>query len=250
MSTVGGGPAPTAIVPDPAATAVLPQAPLAQDPAPILRLRGVGKTYAMGSLQVQALRDIDLDIDEGEFVAVVGPSGSGKSTLMHILGCLDVPTEGSYELAGVDVSSMDERELAHVRNQRIGFVFQQFNLLPTLAAWRNVELPLVYAGVPRTERRERALEALGKVGLADRVDHRPGELSGGQQQRVSVARALVTDPDLILADVLGLLRGLHDQGRTIVLITHEHDIANLASRAVTIRDGMVEHHEPGEERRS
>jgi putative ABC transport system ATP-binding protein len=204
------------------------------------------------------LRDIDLDIREGELVAIVGPSGSGKSTLMHILGCLDVPTEGSYELAGVDVASMDERELAHVRNQRIGFVFQQFNLLPSLSACRNVELPLVYAGVPRAERRERTLEALDKVGLTDRVDHRPGELSGGQQQRVSVARALVTNPDLILADeptgnldsvstadVLGLLRGLHDQGRTIVLITHEHDIAELADRAVTIRDGMIEHHQFG-----
>jgi len=257
VTTGGPGPAPTAIVPDPAATGILPQAALPDAAAPILRLRGVGKTYATGSLQVQALRDIDLDIHEGEFVAVVGPSGSGKSTLMHILGCLDVPTEGSYELAGVDVSSMDERELAHVRNQRIGFVFQQFNLLPTLSAWRNVELPLVYAGVPRHERRERAVEALGNVGLADRVDHRPGELSGGQQQRVSLARALVTDPDLILADeptgnldsvstaeVLGLLRGLHDQGRTIVLITHEHDIADLAGRAVTIRDGMVEQHQP------
>jgi putative ABC transport system ATP-binding protein len=208
-------------------------------------------------LQVQALRGIDLDIDEGEFVAIVGPSGSGKSTLMHIVGCLDVPSEGTYELAGVDVSSMGERELAHVRNQRIGFVFQQFNLLSALSAWRNVELPLVYAGVPRAERRERAFAALEKVGLAERVDHRPGELSGGQQQRVSVARALVTEPDLILADeptgnldsvstgeVLALLRGLHEQGRTIVLITHEHDIAELAGRAVTIRDGMVEHQSP------
>ena len=214
-------------------------------PTPSCGCAGSARPTQSGSLQVQALRDIDLDIQEGEFVAVIGPSGSGKSTLMHILGCLDVPTEGSYELAGVDVSSMDERELADVRNQRIGFVFQQFNLLPTLSAWRNVELPLVYAGVSRAERRERAVEALDEVGLADRVDHRPGELSGGQQQRVSVARALVTDPDLILADeptgnldsvstadVLGLLRGLHEQGRTIVLITHEHDIADLAGRAV------------------
>ncbi len=220
--------------------------------APILALRGVGKIYSSGSLEVRALDGIDLIVDSGDFVAVLGPSGSGKSTLMHIVGCLDVPTEGTYELAGVDVSSMDERELAHVRNRRIGFVFQQFNLLPNLSAWRNVELPLVYAGVSRAERRARALEALAKVGLADRVDHRPGELSGGQQQRVSVARAIVTDPDLLLADeptgnldststadMLDLFRDLHAQGRTIVLITHEHDVAAQANRSVTIRDGRI-----------
>jgi putative ABC transport system ATP-binding protein len=183
---------------------------------------------------------------------VMGPSGSGKSTLMHIVGCLDVPTDGSYHLAGEDVGSMSEDELADVRNRRIGFVFQQFNLLPSLTALRNVELPLAYAGVPRHERRERAIAALDRVDLGDRVEHRPGELSGGQQQRVAVARALVTEPDLILADeptgnldsvsttdVLALLRELHGAGRTIVLITHEPDVAAQARRVVRVRDGQV-----------
>jgi putative ABC transport system ATP-binding protein len=172
---------------------------------------------------------------------------------MHILGCLDVPTSGTYELAGTDVSRMTETELAEIRNRRIGFVFQGFNLLPTLNAWRNVELPLLYAGVRREERRERAVQALDKVGLADRLDHRPGELSGGQQQRVAVARALVTDPSLILADeptgnldsrstadVLGLFEELSDAGRTIMLITHEPDVAAASQRTVRIRDGLVD----------
>ena len=220
--------------------------------APILDLTDVSKTYASGSLTVDALRGVTCAVDEGEYVAIMGPSGSGKSTLMHILGCLDVPTEGSYSLAGEDVSTMDESQLADVRNRRIGFVFQQFNLLPTLNAWRNVELPLTYAGVPRDERRRRAAEALGHVGLADRLDHRPGELSGGQQQRVSVARALVTQPSLILADeptgnldsastadVMKLFAELHDQGRTIVLITHETEVAERAGRIIHIRDGQL-----------
>jgi len=223
-------------------------------PLPILDLHEVRKTYATGSLEVEALRGIDLVVPEGDYVAIMGPSGSGKSTLMHILGCLDVPTSGIYRLAGVDVSGMDEEDLAEVRNRRIGFVFQQFNLLPTLTAARNVELPLVYAGVPRADRRRRAAEALERVGLGDRLDHRPGELSGGQQQRVSVARALVTNPDLILADeptgnldtastldVLSLFRELHDQGRTVVLITHEGDVAQQAARTVLIRDGHLFH---------
>ncbi|MEO7236722.1 MAG: ABC transporter ATP-binding protein [Lapillicoccus sp.] len=226
----------------------------AGEPAPILELHGVRKTYATGSLEVEALRGIDLVVPEGDYVAIMGPSGSGKSTLMHILGCLDVPSAGTYRLAGVDVSGMDEEDLAEVRNRRIGFVFQQFNLLPTLTAARNVELPLVYAGVSRAERRRRAEEALNRVGLGDRLDHRPGELSGGQQQRVSVARALVTDPDLILADeptgnldtastrdVLSLFRELHDQGRTVVLITHEQEVAEQAARTVLIRDGHLFH---------
>src|SRR6478752_1152811 len=222
---------------------------------PILDLVDVGKTYRSGSLSVDALRGVTLSVAEGDYVAVMGPSGSGKSTLMHILGCLDVPSSGRYRLAGEDVSGMQERELADIRNRRIGFVFQQFNLLPAMPAWRNVELPLVYAGVPRAERRARAVEALGRVGLADRIDHRPGELSGGQQQRVSVARALVTDPSLILADeptgnldsaatadVLGLFDELHEQGRTIVLITHEHEVAHRARRTARVRDGqLVEH---------
>ena len=218
----------------------------------LLAMRDVRKVYDTGAVQVEALRGIDLEVAAGDYVAIMGPSGSGKSTLMHIIGCLDVPTAGSYALDGTDVSQMSERELAHVRNARIGFVFQQFNLLPSQSALRNVELPLVYAGVGRAERRERARAALDRVGLGDRVEHRPGELSGGQQQRVSVARALVTDPALILADeptgnldsvstrdVLNLFHELHDNGRTIVLITHEHDVAAEASRVVTIRDGLL-----------
>ncbi|MCW2570075.1 MAG: transporter related [Frankiales bacterium] len=221
--------------------------------SPVLSLRDVRKTYVMGDLRVDALAGVSMDVYEGEYVAVMGPSGSGKSTLMHILGCLDVPTSGTYELAGIDVSRMTETELAEVRNRRIGFVFQGFNLLPTLNAWRNVELPLLYAGVRREERRERAAQALDKVGLADRLDHRPGELSGGQQQRVAVARALVTDPSLILADeptgnldsrstadVLGLFEELSGAGRTIMLITHEPDVAAASQRTVRIRDGLVD----------
>jgi putative ABC transport system ATP-binding protein len=219
---------------------------------PIIELSGVRKTYRTGAIEFEALCGVDISIDAGEYVAVVGPSGSGKSTLMHLLGCLDVPTEGSYLLAGEDVSAMSEAELAHVRNRRVGFVFQQFHLLPSLSAWRNVELPLVYAGLSRHERRERAVEALTRVGLSDRLDNRPGELSGGQQQRVAIARALVGDPALVLADeptgnldsgsaaeVLGLLDALHAGGRTIVLITHDHDVAARAARHLVIRDGRI-----------
>ncbi|KAA1400468.1 ABC transporter ATP-binding protein [Aeromicrobium ginsengisoli] len=218
----------------------------------MIELEAVRKTYETGIVRVDALRGVDAEIAEGEYVAVIGPSGSGKSTLMHILGCLDVPTSGSYHLAGQDVSAMTEAELAEVRNRRIGFVFQQFNLLASMPAWRNVELPLVYAGVSRPERRERALAALERVGLADRADHKPGELSGGQQQRVAVARALVTEPALLLADeptgnldsestvdVLNLFDELSRLGRTIVLITHEHDVAARASRRLVVRDGNI-----------
>jgi putative ABC transport system ATP-binding protein len=218
----------------------------------IIELDGVRKTYATGAVEVEALRGISLSISAGEYVAVMGPSGSGKSTLMHILGCLDVPSSGAYRMAGEDVSQMDEEALAHVRNRRIGFVFQMFNLLPSLSALRNVELPLAYAGVGRAERRARAQQALEQVGLDDRIEHRPGELSGGQQQRVAVARALVTEPALILADeptgnldststadVLGLFGELHRAGRTIVLITHERDVAAAAGRRVLIHDGRL-----------
>lgn len=220
--------------------------------APVVQIEGVRKTYATGAVAVEALRGVDLVVGRGEYVAVMGPSGSGKSTLMHIIGCLDVPTAGRYLLQGEDVSQMNEKQLAHVRNREIGFVFQQFNLLASETAQRNVELPMMYAGVPVRERRARAQEALEKVGLGDRRDHRPGELSGGQQQRVSIARALVTEPALLLADeptgnldsvstadVLALFDGLHADGRTIVLITHEHDVAMRASRPAFMRDGEL-----------
>jgi len=219
---------------------------------PVIEMIDVDKVYAAGSLEVAALRSVSIRIERGEFVAVVGPSGSGKSTLMHIVGCLDVPTAGVFNLAGHDVAGLAENQLSDVRNRMIGFVFQQFNLLAYLPAWRNVELPLVYSRIDPGERRERALAALAKVGLADRADHRPGELSGGQQQRVAIARALVTEPALILADeptgnldststgdVLDLMSELHADGRTIVLITHEADVAARASRVIQIRDGQV-----------
>ncbi|MFL6124143.1 ABC transporter ATP-binding protein [Actinophytocola sp.] len=218
----------------------------------IIEMTDVRKTYATGTVEVDALRGVSLRIEQGEYVAVAGPSGSGKSTLMHIIGCLDLPTSGDYVLAGGRVTELSETHLADIRNRRIGFVFQQFNLLPSMTACRNVELPLAYAGVPPAERRARAEEALARVGLSDRLKHRPGELSGGQQQRVAVARALVTDPALILADeptgnldstasadVLALLDELHGVGRTIVLITHEADVARRADRSVLIRDGQL-----------
>jgi putative ABC transport system ATP-binding protein len=220
----------------------------------LLDMRAVRKTYATGAIAVEALRGIDLTLESGDYLAIMGPSGSGKSTLMHIIGCLDVATSGDYELDGHEVADMSEKQLAKVRNQEIGFVFQQFNLLSAMTALRNVELPLLYAGVKPKERRERALEALDKVGLADRVQHRPGELSGGQQQRVSVARAMVTDPAILLADeptgaldsvstadILDLFDELNAAGRTIVVITHEREVAERASRVVEMRDGVFRH---------
>jgi putative ABC transport system ATP-binding protein len=219
----------------------------------LIELTDVRKTYRTGSLEVAALRGISITIDEGEYVAVMGPSGSGKSTLMHIIGCLDVPSDGSYRLAGEDVGAMPESQLADVRNRRVGFVFQQFNLLASMTALRNVELPLTYRrGVGKAKRRERAIEALERVGLGDRMGHRPGELSGGEQQRVAVARALVTGPDVLLADeptgnldsastaaILGLLDELHGSDRTIVVITHETDVARRSKRTVRLLDGLV-----------
>ncbi len=219
---------------------------------PVIELVDVCKTYRTDAVEVVALDRISATIAANEYVAIIGPSGSGKSTLMHVLGCLDVPTSGEYRLAGHDVASLDEDHLADVRNLFIGFVFQQFHLLGELVAWRNVELPLVYAGVPRHERRELALDALAQVGLAHRAEHRPGELSGGQQQRVAIARALVTSPALILADeptgnldskssadVLDLLDALRSEGRTIALITHESEVAARAERVLELRDGRL-----------
>ena len=218
----------------------------------MIEMHGVSKTYLMGENAVHALVDINMSVEDHEFIAIIGPSGSGKSTLMNIIGCLDIPDEGSYSLDGVDVSSCSEKELSIIRNQKIGFVFQQFNLLQKLTALDNVALPLIYQRVPATERRERAMEALTLVGLADRTHHRPNELSGGQQQRVAIARALVTRPALILADeptgnldshsgreIIGILHSLHKDGKSIVLITHDNGIAQEAQRSIRISDGQI-----------
>jgi len=233
--------------------ALPPLAPAALPPRPaIIDLQGVTRVYDTGRLQVVALGGVDIRVDDGEFVAVVGPSGSGKSTLMNLIGCLDRPTSGTYRLAGTDVGSLDDDGLAELRSRRIGFVFQSYNLLPRTSALDNVAAPLMYQGVAAGRRRELATAALERLGLGDRLDHEPTELSGGQQQRVAIARALVTDPALILADeptgnldshsgteVMALLHGLHRSGRTIVLITHEHEVAEKAARQIHIRDGLV-----------
>jgi len=216
----------------------------------LIRIRSVDKVYGRGDAAVNALVDVSLTVAPGDFTAVIGPSGSGKSTLMHILGCLDTPTRGEYWFAGENVGGMSEYQLAKVRNRRIGFVFQQFHLLASLSAWRNVELPLLYRAAE--DRKAAALRALEQVGLADRVNHKPTELSGGQQQRVAIARALVTNPDLILADeptgnldsnssreVLAILRGLNEAGRTVVLITHDPNVAAIPRRVFTMSDGRL-----------
>ena len=218
----------------------------------MIDMRNVSKIYQLGSEEVRALDDVTLTIEEHEFTAVIGPSGSGKSTMMNILGCLDTIDSGEYFLDGVNVSDMTDDQLAGIRNRKIGFIFQQFNLLQKLNAFENVELPLIYQGVPRGERQQRAREALAQVGLSDRLNHRPNQLSGGQQQRVAIARALATRPELILADeptgnldsrssleIIALLHELHQKGNTIVVITHDPDIADEAQRLIHLKDGRI-----------
>jgi putative ABC transport system ATP-binding protein len=220
----------------------------------VIELKDISKAYQMGTQTVHALRGVDLHINDGEFLAIMGPSGSGKSTMMNVIGCLDQPTGGVYKLDDTDVSQMSDDELASVRNKRIGFVFQQFNLLSRTPALQQVEMPLMYAGVDRKERRERARQALTAVGLGERMDHRPDELSGGQQQRVAIARALVAEPTLILADeptgnldtasgqeILNIFDDLNERGITIVFVTHDPEVSERAKRVVQLRDGQVEH---------
>jgi len=219
----------------------------------IINIEHIAKIYQVGSEEVHALADVSLRIDKGEYVAIMGPSGSGKSTLMNVLGCLDTPTRGIYNFKSVNVSQMNDNELAAIRNKEIGFVFQTFNLLPRSDALHNVELPLIYAGVSSSERKQRARIALEQVGLADRMHHKPNELSGGQRQRVAIARALVTNPSIILADeptgnldtktgedIMALFSEISDHGNTIILVTHEEYIAEHAERIIRIRDGMIE----------
>ena len=218
----------------------------------LIRLQQISRRYVMGTETVHALREVSLEIEKGEYVAIMGPSGSGKSTLMNLLGCLDTPTGGSYELNGLRVSEMNDNQLAEIRNREIGFIFQTFNLLPRSDALRNVELPLIYAGVSPSQRRQTALETLASVGLADRVHHKPNELSGGQRQRVAVARALVNRPSILLADeptgnldsktgaeIMALFENLSRNGHTIIVVTHEEAIARQSRRIIRIRDGLI-----------
>ncbi|MCB2155576.1 ABC transporter ATP-binding protein [bacterium] len=218
----------------------------------MIRLSGLEKTYSMGTVQVHALRGVDLEVPEGDYIAIMGPSGSGKSTLMHIIGCLDRPSKGTYELRGRRVDSLDDQQLSHTRNREIGFVFQSFNLLPQMNVQQNVELPMIYAGMSRHERQEKASIAIERVGLQDRAKHLPNELSGGQRQRVAIARALVNDPAILLADeptgnldtktgeeIMRLFDEVHAAGNTLILVTHEPEIGEHAHRIVHIRDGLV-----------
>ncbi len=224
-----------------------------------LQLTNIGKTYKLQSEDIPALRDVNLTIDKNEYVAIMGPSGSGKSTLMNILGCLDVPTSGDYILDDKNVSQLNDDQLAEIRNQKIGFVFQTFNLLPRSTLLQNVELPLIYMGIKTKERKLMAEEAISKVGLSDRIKHKPNELSGGQRQRVAIARALVNNPTVILADeptgnldsrtgdeIMGVFRDLHNAGNTVIVVTHEQDIAAHAQRIIKLRDGFIESDEPVE----
>ena len=225
----------------------------------IIETKEISRVYKMGSETINALVSIDINIDKGEYVAFMGPSGSGKSTLMNIIGCLDTPSSGTYVLNGNDVSDLTENELAEIRNKEIGFVFQTFNLLPRASSLENVALPLVYAGLNKYDREDKAMEALESVGLADRAKHKPNELSGGQRQRVAIARALVNDPSIILADeptgnldsktsysIMDLFQELHNKGNTIIMVTHEDDIAHYAHRIVRLRDGLIERDEVNE----
>lgn len=219
----------------------------------VIKIRNITRDFPLGNEVVKVLKGIDLDIERGEYVALMGPSGSGKSTLMNLLGCLDTPTSGSYELNGSDVSNMTDDELAEIRNKEIGFVFQTFNLLPRTTALENVALPMIYAGASKSERTERAKQVLTDVGLADRMDHKPNQLSGGQRQRVAVGRALVNNPSIILADeptgnldsktseeIMKLFGDIHKAGNTVILVTHEEEIAENAHRIIRLRDGVVE----------